>query len=129
MVVLVAGFDSVTLKPSFDFHHCVTSDIDGDRLAGLARRKAYRARRKAPHRQSPTHGRGILAPLFVTAQLALVAMLVSPPRVTVKVERRTPGLTFPLALRTPAPQSTGSRHCSPSPLPPGLVSSEGCVER
>ena len=53
MAVLAAGFDSVTVKPSSGSHDRVASDIDGDRLAGLFRRKTDCARRK-PRRQSPT---------------------------------------------------------------------------
>ena len=69
-------------------HDRVTSDVDGDRLAGLSRRKTYCARRKDRTGEvRPSRGN---APLPATAQLALVAMLVLPPRVTVKVNAVLP---------------------------------------
>ena len=64
-------------------HDPVARDVDRDRLAGLAGREATVPDGKAaPTKSDPVAG---LAPLPVTAQLALLAMLVSPPRVTVKV--------------------------------------------
>ena len=64
-------------------HDRVASDVDGDGLAGLSRRKVYRARRQdRPAKSDPAAG---FAPLPVTAQPALLATLVLPSRVTVKV--------------------------------------------
>ena len=88
MVVLAAGFDSVTVKPSSGSTTVSPATLTVIvLLVSPAAKLTVPDGRTAPTKSDPAAG---LAPLPVTAQLALVAMLVLPPRVTVKVNAVLP---------------------------------------
>ncbi len=101
MVVLVAGFDSVTVKPSLDSTTVSPATLTVIvLLVSPAAKLTVPEGSAAPAKSDPAAG---LAPLPVTAQLALVAMLVVAAARDREGERRTPRLTFHL-VRTPAPR-------------------------
>ena len=83
MVVPAAEFDSVTVKPSAGSTAVSPATLTVIvLLVSPAAKLTVPDGKTAPAKSEAEAG---LAPLPVTAQLALVAMLVLPPRVTVKV--------------------------------------------
>ena len=88
MVVLVAGFDSVTVKPSLGSPTVLPATLTVIVLLVChAAKLTVPEGKTAPTKSDPVAG---LAPLPATAQLALVSMLALPPRVTVKVNAVLP---------------------------------------
>ena len=92
MVVPAAGFDSVTVKPWPG-----STTVSPATLTVIVWLVSPAAKLTVPEGRTPpakSDAEAELAPLPVTAQLALVAMLVSPPRRDGEGERRTARLTF-----------------------------------
>ena len=88
IVAPLLGLDSVTVKPSSG-----STTVSPATLTVIVLLVSAAAKLTVPEGRTPpakSDPAAALAPLPVTAQLALLAMLVLPPRVTVKVNGELP---------------------------------------